>query len=253
MIVVSGHQPSYNPYPGFFNKIGNSDVFVFTDDVQFSRKSFQHRNRILSSGVPVWLTVYIYKTSHDTLLSDVKVCYDKVFKVSYIEEGKRYTEYVDWVGKHRHIVKEAYKKSPYYSSYADVVLGIPRQFKLLVELNKWYVMTLCDIMGIRHTTFVSSSCLPGDPDPSVRIAKQVESLGGEIYLSGPSGRKYLDEGPFHQRGISVCYQKFHQTEYPQIGVREFVPYMGIVDALFNVGASRTREIIERGFSVWEKE
>ena len=35
--TVSIHQPNYLPWPGFFYKIANSDIFVVFDDVQFPR------------------------------------------------------------------------------------------------------------------------------------------------------------------------------------------------------------------------
>ena len=40
---------------------------------------------------------------------------------------------------------------------------------------------------------------------SERIASMVAALGGDVYVSGPSGRNYLDESPFHERGIAVDY------------------------------------------------
>ena len=43
---------------------------------------------------------------------------------------------------------------------------------------------------------------------SARLAIMVAELGGTTYLSGPSGRNYLDEEPFLQLGISVEYWKF---------------------------------------------
>jgi hypothetical protein len=40
---------------------------------------------------------------------------------------------------------------------------------------------------------------------SHRLAMMVEELGGDVYLSGPSGHNYLDETPFSERGIAVEY------------------------------------------------
>jgi hypothetical protein len=43
----------------------------------------------------------------------------------------------------------------------------------------------------------------------------VEEVGGNVYLSGPSGRKYLDESPFNERGIKVEYFSF-QGDNPSV-------------------------------------
>ena len=39
-------QPSYLPWMGFFGMIDIADVFIFYDDVQFVKQSWQQRNKI---------------------------------------------------------------------------------------------------------------------------------------------------------------------------------------------------------------
>ena len=45
MIAIS--QPTYLPWVGYFALIDSCKKFVFLDDVQFDRRSWQQRNRIL--------------------------------------------------------------------------------------------------------------------------------------------------------------------------------------------------------------
>ena len=40
-------QPHYFPWSGYFNLISKVDNFVFLDDAQFSKDSWQVRNKIL--------------------------------------------------------------------------------------------------------------------------------------------------------------------------------------------------------------
>jgi hypothetical protein len=49
-------QPTYLPYLGYFHLIAEADVFIFLDDVQFARRSWQSRNRILGAGGEVMLS-----------------------------------------------------------------------------------------------------------------------------------------------------------------------------------------------------
>ena len=44
MKIVSIHQPGYLPWLGFFKKIESADIFVFLDDVQYSRGKWENRN-----------------------------------------------------------------------------------------------------------------------------------------------------------------------------------------------------------------
>src|SRR5690606_31024018 len=58
-VIASIHQPAYLPWMGYFDKIVRSDLFIFMDNVQFQKNSFQNRNRIRTKSGPVWLTVPI--------------------------------------------------------------------------------------------------------------------------------------------------------------------------------------------------
>jgi hypothetical protein len=42
-------------------------------------------------------------------------------------------------------------------------------------------------------------------DTSEGLAEMVAEVGGTVWLSGSSGRRYLDEAPFAARGIEVRY------------------------------------------------
>ena len=50
-------QPGYMPNLGFFKKIQSSDIFVFLDDVQFTKDSFNNRNKIKTISNSDWITV----------------------------------------------------------------------------------------------------------------------------------------------------------------------------------------------------
>ena len=50
-------QPGYFPNIGFFKKIQSSHMFVFLNDVQFSKDSFDNRNQIKTKNNSEWITV----------------------------------------------------------------------------------------------------------------------------------------------------------------------------------------------------
>lgn len=57
MIVLSGHQPNYLPYPGLIGKILHSDKFIYVSNVQLEKKSWQNRNRIKGANGEIMLSV----------------------------------------------------------------------------------------------------------------------------------------------------------------------------------------------------
>ena len=59
MIVIS--QPTYLPWSGYFDLIDRSSIFVFLDDVQIERRSWQQRNRIISKNEYLPISVPVQK------------------------------------------------------------------------------------------------------------------------------------------------------------------------------------------------
>lgn len=61
MTIAAIMQPHYLPWPGYFDLIQRADVFIFLDDVEFSKQSWQQRNRIALNDELVWLTAPVQK------------------------------------------------------------------------------------------------------------------------------------------------------------------------------------------------
>jgi hypothetical protein len=54
-IVIS--QPMYFPWVGFFEQMRLADVYVWLDDVQFSKGSFTNRVQVLLPDKQTWMTI----------------------------------------------------------------------------------------------------------------------------------------------------------------------------------------------------
>lgn len=60
-------------------------------------------------------------------------------------------------------------------------------------------------------------------------------LQAEVYISPPGSKVYLSQSNvFEDKGIRVHYQTFSHPEYGQ-QFGSFLPYMSVVDLLFNAG------------------
>ncbi len=60
------------------------------------------------------------------------------------------------------------------------------------------------------------------------------AVDGDVYLSGPTGRKYLEPELFAAEGVALRYHEFATFTYPQLH-GPFVPGLSCVDYLANVG------------------
>src|SRR5258706_13867536 len=77
-------QPSYLPWIGYFDQIDKSDVFVFFDEVLYTKNDWRNRNRIKTSQGTQWLTIPVemkHRISEKVLIKDVKMI-DKIKTIS---------------------------------------------------------------------------------------------------------------------------------------------------------------------------
>ena len=220
-MIVGIHQPNYLPYLGFFDKMAKSDIFVIYDDAQFNKSDFQHRNRIRIYHGWKWLTVPVEKKRIP--ISEVK-----------IRNEVKTWKGVKWSDAHFRDIHDNYKDTPYYSVYADELMRIyKRNYEKLVNLNMELIRFLMKAFDI-DVEIVFSSDLGFTSKSTQRLVEIVEALGGDVYLSGPKGRDYLDVSLFERKGIKVVFQDFKHPVYKQ-RYEGFVPNMAAIDALFNVG------------------
>ena len=65
-------QPTYIPWIGYFDMIDKVDVFIFYDDVQLTKRSWQVRNKLRNKSGEYFLSIPIKKTASrgDLLIKD---------------------------------------------------------------------------------------------------------------------------------------------------------------------------------------
>jgi len=220
-MIIGIHQPNYLPYLGFFDKMAKSDIFVIYDDAQFNKSDFQHRNRIRIYHGWKWLTVPVEKKRIP--INEVK-----------IRNEVKTWKGVMWEEDHFNNIRDNYKDTSYYSMYEEELTRIyKRTYEKLVDLNMELIRFLMKAFDI-DVEIVFSSDLGFTSKSTQRLVEIVEALGGDVYLSGPKGKDYLDVSLFERRGIKVVFQDFMHPVYKQ-RYEGFIPNMSAIDALFNVG------------------
>jgi hypothetical protein len=217
MKVVAIHQPQYLPWLGYFDKLDRADVFCLLDTVQYKKNEFQNRNRIKTSQGWQWLTVPVtYR-----------------FPQRIGEVGLNQT--VDWQRKHLQALRIHYGKAPYFETYIERFEKFYQESqKLLVEVNVGCIQLLLELLGLERKLVLASTLAVRTEDPTLRLVEICQALGGDTYLSGKDGAKYMDLDTFHRHQIDLVLQEFHHPEYSQC-YGPFEPNLSIVDLLFNCG------------------
>src|SRR5277367_4669735 len=71
--TVAIMQPYFFPYAGYFRLFAASDLFVIYDCVQFPRRGWVHRNRLIDvAGIERWLTLPLEKAPQSALIRDLR-------------------------------------------------------------------------------------------------------------------------------------------------------------------------------------
>jgi hypothetical protein len=227
-------QPTYWPWMGYFDLIDQSDIFVIYDDVQFQKQSWQCRNRIKASQGEQYLTITVKKSPLGTPINQVEL-----------------NNQSKWYRKHLNALKLNYSKTEFYPEvFPFIEPYLQGEMLFLVEVTSQLIKTICHQIGIR-TSIISSSelsvpnSIPRDRRP-IEICKL---LNCNQYISTPGSATYINEksagGLFVGSPVQLSYHNYVHPIYPQLH-GEFVPYMGIIDLLCNVGFKQSLEYIRKG-------
>lgn len=219
-MIVTIHQPEHLPWLGFFDKARQADLFVLLDNVPFRKNYFQNRNRLLSAGGPIWVTVPVYiKGKSGQLIEEVRISNDKVPR---------------WKEKYWNSIVQCYRKATFFQEHAPFFENVlARPWDRLVELNHAILTYLLRALQI-DVKLVRASTLGVEGTKSDLLLDICSKVGGTVYLSGISGRDYLDLALFAEAGVEVRFQAFHHPIYRQLH-QPFAPLMSVADLLFGYG------------------
>ncbi|MBI4577679.1 MAG: WbqC family protein [Planctomycetes bacterium] len=231
-MILTGHQPNYLPYLGFFEKLARSDVFLIVDTVQFVKRGpfgWIHRNRIRTREGSQWLSV---PTLHKGLYTQP------------IHET-RINRQVPWGRKHWRALEVNYARAPHFAEHAGFFQELyTRDWELLADLNEAIIRYLIAALGIRVRVERLRDLVVGGEATGL-IINFCRALGADTYLSGVHGRDYLDLEACRLAGLEIRFQDFRHPVYPQAQPGPFEPFMGAVDLLFNCGP-RSLEVLLGG-------
>ena len=212
-------QPTYLPWLGYFDLIKKSDTFVFLDHVNFSKQSWQQRNRIRDRNGEIMLTVPVHKPKNDEN-SINKILIDQL-KIPHI--------------KHLKSIKACYGKSKNFNLIFDELEEIYNEkHKFLVDLNFSLIKYGCKKLKIESKIHYSSSMnIEGKKiEGIIEICKKTNSNN---YLSPVGARDYITNSKiFIENKINLKYHNYDHPVYYQMGYNNFISHLSFIDYLFNI-------------------
>jgi hypothetical protein len=209
-------QPYFLPYIGYWQLINSVDEFVVYDNIEFTKKGWFNRNRILEIDHDRLFTIPVKKDSD--YLSVKERCVSDDAK----NENARTLR----------IIQANYKKAPHYNA----VMPIIENCFLYNEKNLFTyiynsIKIICEYLDI-NTMITISSDIPIDhtlkaEKKVIAICKAVEA---DVYINAIGGVELYSKESFNNNDLELKFIKSNLSEYKQFG-KPFVPGLSIIDVL----------------------
>jgi hypothetical protein len=181
-MVVTGHQLNLLPGVSVTQKIATADAVIWMDQMQYARHGWVNRNRF-SDGT--MFTIPVAEGDTFVPINEVRIA--------------------DPTGRFREKAART-MENKLGDAGAPFANHFRRPYRRLAGLNHALNTELLRSLGIEREEHFQSHLGSGRyDDTSEGLAEMVAEIGGTVWLSGPSGRNYLDEHPFTERGILVRY------------------------------------------------
>lgn len=216
---VAVMQPYFFPYIGYFSLIHSVEHFMFFDDVQYIRKSWMSRNRLLNieKSEPFFIRPNLVKPDYKALLTTVKLETNEGWKSTLLEQLKGYKN-----------------KAPFYH---ETVLLIEKlleeKFEYLNQFNIYSITKICEAVGIERKIDKYTDYnfwfeeKPQEGDWGRVIASELKA---SHYVNSPGGESFIFPEPFTDVNIKLGFIQPNLVPYSQ-GDAKFTPYLSIIDVL----------------------
>ena len=228
--MVAIMQPTYLPWLGYLAMIDRVDRFVFLDNVQFERRSWQQRNRIKTASGEVMLTIPVRsKGRRDQRIDKVGIDETQNFPIRHIRT-----------------IQHAYAKAPFYDRFApELFAQLRTPTSLLADVTISVIGWLLRQYAI-DTDCVRGSTLSAAGAKDALLCNISKQLNADRYLSPPGSANYLDRSKvFRDADISILYHPYEHPTHDQIN-GAFQPFMSAIDLLFNCGPDDGLRILRQG-------
>lgn len=218
-------QSNYLPWKGYFDLISKADLFIFYDDVQFTKNDWRNRNKIKTPRGAEWISIPC-GTDLKRLINEVEIAKP------------------DWQQDHWNRIKLNYSTAPFYKLYAGFLEAfyLGTTWTNLSKLNQYLIVSFArQYLGLK-TEFMNSTEYKISGARQDRLIDLLKKSGATEYISGPAAKAYISVEAFDQAGIKLTWMDYaNYPEYNQL----FPPFdhaVSIIDVLFNTGPEAIRYI-----------
>jgi hypothetical protein len=208
-------QPYILPYIGYFQLINAVDKFVLFDDVNYIKKGWINRNRILLNNKEYLFTLPLEKVSQNKKINEINLLSD-----------------MGWKAKLLKTFKMAYKKAPMFETVYPLIADIISfdEFNLSIYLGN-SINKICEYLNIKSCIVNSSvsynTAEYKGQDKIIKICRQEKATE---YINPAGGMNIYKYARFEEENIKLYFLKSNPIIYKQFDM-DYISGLSIMDIL----------------------
>jgi hypothetical protein len=222
-------QPYFFPYIGYWQLLKSVDKFVIYDNIQFTKKGWIHRNRILINGIDKMFTLPLKKDSDFFNINE-----------RYLSDDSK-----KQIIKTLRIIKNSYSKAPFFQTVYPVIENIflydnKNLFEYIINsinIVKKYLNIETDII-ISSSIDIDHKTLKGKN----KVLAICDRLSTKTYINAIGGKDLYNVNEFKKNGIELKFLQTNNINYKQFK-NEFVPNLSIIDIMMFNPVSDIKEML----------
>ncbi len=220
-------QSNYIPWKGYFDLIHDADVFVFYDEVQYTKNDWRNRNKIYTKNGLQWLTIPVSAEATKHKISEVRLN-------------------SSWQKLHFKSLQNGYQSAPFYFQLEELMEDylLKHTWQSLSEVNHYLITQISRKIGI-HTQFKNSTDFNLEGNRVEKLISILQQIGATEYITGPAASSYLENysSLFTANNILLTYKKYpNYKPYVQLA-QPFESNVSILDLIAHVSYDRINEHI----------
>jgi hypothetical protein len=209
-------QPYFLPYIGYFQLIKSVDEFILYDNIQYTKKGWINRNRILVNGSDRLITLPVKKDS------DYLNVVDREISDTWKTDKKSLLN----------LIKSSYSKAPYFRETYELL-----EECLAVEHTNLFEFIHQTLLKINRyveieTPIIRSSTISIDHGlkSEEKVISLCKAVGATMYINAIGGQHLYSKDRFALHKMQLQFIKSDMIQYNQF-TNKFIPWLSIIDVL----------------------
>ncbi len=207
-------QPYFFPYPGYFQLMKAVDYFVFFDDVNFIKKGWVNRNRIMSKQGPLLISLELKKASQNKKINEIELGNNGTTllkKIAHTYSG----------APNKELVLPLIEKCLTYdhNNLADFLINSLKELSLNLGLNTEFLIS----SKLKHNKSLTGQS---------KIIDICKHLGASTYINPEGGKELYNQEEFEKNNLTLKFHHYISRPYTQhFSDAPFASHLSIIDHL----------------------